>query len=131
VLAKLGHVKMVMHRPLQGLPKQAIVTRTATGKWYVSVSCDEGRSYLGPCPHRAGWYRRRPQTFAYLSDGTAIENPRFFRAEEQALAKSAEAARAALPRNRSDGASSLSGWHAFTSVSNIAARTSSDSRSPF
>jgi putative transposase len=26
-------------------------------------------------------------TFAYLSDGTHIDNPRFFRAEEQALAK--------------------------------------------
>jgi putative transposase len=41
ILAKLGHVKMVLHRPLQGTPKTAIVKRTPTGKWLVSICCEE------------------------------------------------------------------------------------------
>ena len=32
VLTRLGHVKMVMHRPIKGTPKTAIVKRTPTGK---------------------------------------------------------------------------------------------------
>jgi len=32
VLAKLGSVKMVLHRPIKGTPKTAIVKRTPTGK---------------------------------------------------------------------------------------------------
>jgi putative transposase len=87
VLSKIGHVKMVMHRPLQGTPKTAIVKRTPTGKWFVSLACEE----VVP----ASWSASDGQvgidvglaTFAYLSDGSQIENPRFFRQEEQALAK--------------------------------------------
>jgi len=41
ILSKLGHLKMIMHRPLQGIPKTATVSRSATGKWYVSIACDE------------------------------------------------------------------------------------------
>jgi putative transposase len=40
VLAKLGHVRMVMHRPITRTPKTAIVKRTPTGKWFVSVSVE-------------------------------------------------------------------------------------------
>ena len=40
VLAKLGHVKMMMHRAIQGVPKTAIVKRTPTGKWFVSISVE-------------------------------------------------------------------------------------------
>jgi putative transposase len=42
VLAKLGSVKMVLHRPIQGTPKAAIVKRTPTGKWCVSISVELG-----------------------------------------------------------------------------------------
>jgi transposase len=40
VLAKLGQVKMVLHRPIKGTPKTAIVKRTPTGKWFVSISVE-------------------------------------------------------------------------------------------
>jgi len=87
VLSKIGHVKMVMHRPLRGTPKTAIVKRTPTGKWFVSISCE----YVVP----ASWPASDEQVgidvglkhFAYLSDGSQIENPRFFRQEAQALAR--------------------------------------------
>jgi putative transposase len=33
ILSKLRHIKMVLHRPLKGIPKTATVKRTPTGKW--------------------------------------------------------------------------------------------------
>src|SRR6266700_5247596 len=47
VLAKLGHVKMVMHRPIKGTPKTAIVKRTPTGKGVVSISVEIGEEEAG------------------------------------------------------------------------------------
>ena len=91
VLAKLGHVKMVMHRPLKGTPKTAIVKRTPTGKWFVSISVEigeeeaEGRR-LSACLEEVG-IDVGLSTFAYLSTGEAIANPRFFRTEEATLAR--------------------------------------------
>src|SRR6266436_5956460 len=39
-LAKLGHVKMVLQRPIKGTPKTAVVKRTPTGKWFVSLTVE-------------------------------------------------------------------------------------------
>jgi putative transposase len=91
VLAKLGHVKMVMHRALKGTPKTAIVKRTPTGKWHVSISVEVGekerREKRLPVPEDAVGVDVGLKTFAYLSTGEEIANPRFFRAEEAALAR--------------------------------------------
>ena len=87
VLAKLGHVKMVMHRPLKGMPKTAIVKRTPTGKWFVSIACEDVPKEAGTCADKEVGIDVGLKTFAYLSDGTTIENPRFFRQAEKNLAK--------------------------------------------
>jgi putative transposase len=87
MLSKLGHVKIMLHRPLAGTPKTAIVTRSATGKWYVSILCEDVEpTKPPPSPKRVG-ADVGLTTFASLSDGTTIENPRFFRKEEKALAQ--------------------------------------------
>ncbi len=87
ILSKIGHVKMVMHRPIQGIPKIAIVKRTPTGKWFVSICCEgvEPRR-LPPSDEQVG-IDVGLKEFAYLSTGEKITNPRFFRDEEKALAK--------------------------------------------
>jgi putative transposase len=91
LLAKLGPVKMVLHRPIQGTPKTAIVKRTPTGKWFVSISVElaeeevTGRR-LPICIEAVG-IDVGLKTFAYLSTGEEIANPRFFRREEAALAR--------------------------------------------
>jgi putative transposase len=82
---------MVMHRAIKGRPKTAIVKRTPTGKWYVSISVEMSeedlREYRPPaCPQEVG-IDVGLSTFAYLSTGEQIENPRFFRSEEAALAR--------------------------------------------
>src|SRR6266516_337000 len=87
ILSKIGHVKMVMHRPIQGTPKTAIVKRTPTGKWFVSITCEEVEPIrLSSSEEKVG-IDVGLKYFAYLSDGSHIDNPRFFREEETALAK--------------------------------------------
>ena len=88
ILSKLGHLKMVMHRPLTGLPKTATVKRTPTGKWFVgiSVETEPEADCLPPSDEQVG-IDVGLKTFAYLSTGEQIANPRFFREEEQALAR--------------------------------------------
>ena len=91
VLAKLGPIKMVMHRAIKGTPKTAIVKRTPTGKWFVSISVEMEREEvqrkrLPACTEAVG-LDVGLKTFAYLSTGEEIPNPRFFRAEEAALAR--------------------------------------------
>ncbi len=87
MLAKLGQVKMVMHRSLQGTPKTAIVKRTPTGKWFVSICYEEVPEPVFPESDKEVGIDVGLKTFAYLSNGTTIENLRFFRAEEKNLAK--------------------------------------------
>ncbi len=91
VLAKLGHVKMVMHRELTGTPKTAVVKRTPTGKWYVSISAQaEEKAHDEKRPlssEEVVGIDVGLSTFAYLSTGEEIANPRFFRTEEAALAR--------------------------------------------
>ncbi len=87
ILSKLGHVQMVMHRPLSGTPKTAIVNRTPTGKWFVSITCEEIEPEQVPASSEQVGIDVGLKTFAYLSTGEQIDNPRFFREEEHALAK--------------------------------------------
>jgi putative transposase len=87
ILSKIGHVKMVMHRPIQGTPKTAIVKRSPTGKWFVSICCEQVEPItLAPSEEQVG-IDVGLNSFAYLSDGSHIDNPRFFREEETALAR--------------------------------------------
>jgi putative transposase len=85
-LSKIGSIKMVCHRPLRGTVKTCTVPRSSTGKWYVCFSCEVEPERLPDCADIVG-IDVGLKTFATLSDGTEIENPRFFRKEEKALAK--------------------------------------------
>ena len=86
-LAKVGHLKLVMHRPFKGIVKTATITQSATGKWYVSFSCDEVEPDILPPSELQAGIDVGLSTFAYLSTGEQIENPRFFRVEEKSLAR--------------------------------------------
>ncbi len=85
-LSKVGPVEVVLHRPLEGTPKTVCVKRSGTGKWYASFSCEWEPTRLPESPERVG-IDVGLKTFATLSTGEEIENPRFFRLEEKALAK--------------------------------------------
>jgi len=86
LLSKVGDVKIILHRSLEGTPKTATIRRTATGKWYVTISCDWESMPLVPTGNAVG-IDLGLKTFAALSTGDNIENPRFFRVEEKSLAR--------------------------------------------
>lgn len=86
ILSKLGNVKVKLHRDLCGTPKTVCLRRSSTGKWFVTFSCE---CEPQPLPDEPKWVGVDVglQTFATLSNGEKIANPRFFKHEQDALAK--------------------------------------------
>ncbi len=82
----IGHIKMVYHRPLKGKIKTLTIRRSLTGKWYACFSCEVEPQRLPELASQVG-IDVGLKTFATLSTGEEIANPRFFRKEEQAVAK--------------------------------------------
>ena len=85
-VSKVGNIATRLHKPLLGKVKTATLTRSSTGKWYVYFSVEANPNRL-PDNLNQVVIDVGITTFANLSDGTEIENPRFFRSEEKALAK--------------------------------------------
>jgi len=85
-LSKIGAVKMVYHRPVRGSIKTATIHTSSTGKWYITFSCECEPERLEPTATQVG-IDVGLKTFATLSNAEEIDNPRFFRKEEKALAK--------------------------------------------
>jgi putative transposase len=83
----VGLVKIVLHRPLEGTPKTATIRRSSTGKWFVCFSCECVVPLPLPENGQQVGIDVGLMTFATLSTGDTIANPRFFRLEEHALAK--------------------------------------------
>ena len=48
VVSKIGRVKVVWHRPVEGQIKTVTLRRSRTGKWYVSFSCEVEPKRLSP-----------------------------------------------------------------------------------
>ena len=85
-LSKIGSIRMVLHRPIEGTIKTVTVRRTPTGKWYVCFSVESEPVVLEPCPLAIGVDVGLTH-FATLSTGEHLANPRFLRTDEHALAK--------------------------------------------
>lgn len=83
----LGMVKLKLHRPTEGIIKTATVLRSSTRKWYVYFSCEVEPSLPLPSLNNSVGIDLGIKTFATLSDSSKIDNPRFFKKEEEALAK--------------------------------------------
>ena len=84
-LSKIGKVKAKIHRVCPGTIKTCTVSREGN-KWYVCFSCDYQAERLPASTESVG-IDVGLKTFAALSNGEFIDNPRFFRKEENALAK--------------------------------------------
>jgi len=86
-LSKIGDIKIKMHRPLEGNIKCLTIRRTSTEKWFVSILTDI-ETYQ-PLEHsdKSVGIDVGILSFAVLSNGTYIPNPRFYIQEEKALAK--------------------------------------------
>ena len=84
-LSKIGDVVIRLHRPIDGTIKTCTVRRI-NSKWFVCFSVEYEAELLPPSAEEVG-IDVGLKTFASLSSGENIENPRFFRKEEKALAK--------------------------------------------
>lgn len=76
-LSKIGSIKMILHRKMEGTIKTCTIEYQA-GQWYVVFSCElDQPEPLPPLESEIG-IDLGITHFAAISDGTFIESPRFF-----------------------------------------------------
>jgi putative transposase len=85
-LSKIGLVKIKQHRPIEGTIKTLSIRRDAVGSWQACFSC-EAEPHPLPTSEKAVGVDVGLKSFATFSNGESIANPRFFRRDEQELAK--------------------------------------------
>ena len=85
-LSKIGTVKIILHRPMEGRIKTLTIQRDAVGNWYACFACEVEAKPL-PFSELAVGIDMGLECFAKLSPGDGIDNPRFFRRDERELAK--------------------------------------------
>jgi putative transposase len=83
--SKIGMVKSIIHRELPGTVKTCTIRRQA-GKWFACFACEYIPEPLPESLECIG-IDVGLEKFAALSDGSFVENPRFFRRDEKALAR--------------------------------------------
>jgi putative transposase len=81
VVSKIGRVHVVWHRPVEGTVKTVTLRRSRTGKWYASFSVEVEPKRLPPTEHVIG-VDMGLESFLTTSDGSKVENPRFYRRDE-------------------------------------------------
>lgn len=85
-LSKIGHLKAVIHRPVEGAVKTATVRKTTTGKWFVCFSCEVEPEPLPESDESVGVDVGLKDIIA-TSDGDSVPAPKFLRKEEKELAR--------------------------------------------
>lgn len=86
-LAGIGNVKVKLHRPIEGRIKQASITLSGDGHWYVAFVCDDVPAKPLANTGRTVGIDVGITTFAALSDGTMVDNPRPYEAAHDGLAR--------------------------------------------
>lgn len=80
----VGELRLKLHRPIEGRIKTVTIKRVA-GNWYVGFSVvDSPSKPLTPAYSEVG-LDMGLESFAVLSDGTIIHNPRFFKHAQRRL----------------------------------------------
>ena len=85
-LSKIGEVKIKLHRQITGVQKTLTIRRNTLGQWYATFSCIV-ESNLLPETDKVVGIDLGLTHFATFSDGSTVENPRFFKRDQQTLAK--------------------------------------------
>lgn len=112
ILSKVGATHVVLHRPLEGTPKTVTLTRSRTGKWFACFSCETEAAPLAPTGTVVG-VDVGLSSFATLSDGQKIANPRFYRRDEADLKR---------VQRRKDAAKNAQDWPEHTKQKGILAK---------
>src|SRR6266540_5403241 len=83
-LPKVGWVKTKFHRPLEGRPKNVTISKTKTGKYFVSVQCEVG-IIEQPAKGREIGIDLGVKSFLATSEGWKRDNPRHLQRAEKKL----------------------------------------------
>jgi len=81
-LPKVGHVKTVFHRPLEGKQKSTTVSKTKTGKYFVAVLCEielDIKVHEGP----SVGIDLGLKDFYITSEGTKVAHPKLLKKSER------------------------------------------------
>ena len=83
-IPKVGDVKLVQHRRIEGTAKNMTVSRTKSGKFFVSIQCEvEASAPIVEGP--AVGVDLGLSAFAVLSDGRKVDSPKHLRKAERRL----------------------------------------------
>lgn len=83
-LPKVGWVKCVFHRPIEGEMKNCTVTKTKSGRYFVSIQCELEIEASAPIAESVG-IDLGLTTFAALSTGEKIDKPKFLHRSQRRL----------------------------------------------
>ena len=89
-LSKVGWVRLKQHRKMTGLIKSATISKTATGKYFISILCEievEENIKAFPKTNSSIGIDLGLEHFDILSTGEKIENPRFLVRSSRKLAR--------------------------------------------
>lgn len=88
IVPKVGPLRLVLHRPLEGALKSATLKQDATGTWYVTLVVHfelPDTSLPPPEPGRTVGVDLGLHDLAVLSDGRRVASPRHYRRAERKL----------------------------------------------
>lgn len=85
-LPKVGWVRVKAHRQVKGLIKSATISKTATGKYFISILCEEEIFPLPKTNSNLG-IDLGLESFAILSTGEKVGNPRYLTSLSKKLAR--------------------------------------------
>lgn len=83
-LSKIGSLRVVQHRPVEGTPKTCTIRRSSTGKWYVTIACEVEAPSL-PATGESVGIDVGLASFSTLSTGEQTPCPKFLRTDEKDL----------------------------------------------
>jgi len=85
---KIGMIKTIVHRPLEGVTKSATFKREACGHWYISLVTEQQIAPKVDRPVRTHiGIDVGLKSLAVLSTGATIDNPRWYRTQKRKLRK--------------------------------------------
>ena len=83
-VSKVGALRVIQHRSLEGTPKTCTIRRSSTGKWYVTIVC-EGDAQALPATGEAVGIDVGLLSFATFSTGESTPCPKCLRTDEKDL----------------------------------------------
>lgn len=86
-IPKIGMVRAVLHRPLEGIVKSATVKQDSDGNWYITFVCHVEVADKTPTLDNAVGIDVGLESFITLDDGSKVEPPKFFRKGQKKLKK--------------------------------------------